>query len=272
MRLAWLELCWPELNLPWLLPLWPGGEPAVKLGKLRGTWPLLLQLWWDSKLRLLELLRSALELLRRWPSLQLLLRPHLLWRRSCLLHLLASECCECWWPGLELLGSRAGWLGRTNLLGLCRTRSRSRSLWLGLLDWAETKLELGSSSLLRSSSLRDWNSLRDLRNSSGRLWLGRSGNLRLRSGSLWLGLDRSGLDWSRLGSSRVYCEGIRIDRGAERSGGRLLAKRLENKKGISRCCRGGRCCRSGWCSRSRGCSSYWCSWTGCSGGCYSNRL
>jgi hypothetical protein len=246
--LSWLELCWPELHLARLLALWPGGKPAVKLGKLWGTWPLLLQLWRDSQLRLLELLGSGLELLGRWPGLQLLLGSHLLGRRSGLLHLLASECCECWWSGLELLGSRAGWLGRSYLLGLYRTGGLSRSLWLGLLDWAETKLELRSRGLLRSSSLRNWNSLGNLRNRSGRLRLDRSGNLRLRSGCLWLGLDRSGLDWSGLRRSRVYCEGIWIDRGAERSGGRLLAKRLENKKGISWCSRGGGCCRGGWCS------------------------
>ena len=46
--LSWLELRWPELHLARLLALWPGGKPAVKLGKLWGTWPLLLQLWRDS--------------------------------------------------------------------------------------------------------------------------------------------------------------------------------------------------------------------------------
>lgn len=46
--LAWLELCWPELHLARLLACWPGGKPAVKLSKLRGTRSLLLQLWWDS--------------------------------------------------------------------------------------------------------------------------------------------------------------------------------------------------------------------------------
>lgn len=175
---------------------------------------------------MLELLRSALELLWRRPGLELLLGPYLLGRRSGLLHLLASECCECWWSGLELLGSRARGLGRAHLLGLYRTWGLGRSLWLGLLDWAETKLELRSSCLLGSSSLRNWNSLGNLRNRSGRLWLDRSGNLWLRSGSLWLRLDRAGLDWSGLCRSRVYFEGIWIDRGAERSRGRLLAKRL----------------------------------------------
>lgn len=40
--LSGCELCWAELNLARRLSLWPGGEPAVELGKLRGAGPLLL--------------------------------------------------------------------------------------------------------------------------------------------------------------------------------------------------------------------------------------
>jgi len=46
--LSRLELCWPELHLARLLALGPGRKPAVELGELRGTWPLLLQLRRDS--------------------------------------------------------------------------------------------------------------------------------------------------------------------------------------------------------------------------------
>lgn len=104
------------------------------------------------------------------------------------------------------------WLLRTELLGwgwslgLCGSLRLSRSLRLSLLDWAETKLKLRSSSLLRCCGLRNWNSLGNLGNRSGSLWLN------------WpcsLGLSRSWLSGPWLSWS--YLEGIRVDRGTERS-------------------------------------------------------